>query len=165
MWTVMIMAGAAMAAQQVDEADTPSLPDAQAQTDALAALDWLEGCWAGPGFDGVMSECWMPAASGELVGAFQYSAHGELQFSEMLMIGMADGRFGYHVKHFNRDFTGWEDRDEQVTFSFQDIDETGVRFGGLNLERDGDNTFHAHLDMRGSDDIVRTITLTFQRVR
>lgn len=129
------------------------------------ALGWLEGCWRGPGFDGEMSECWMRTASGELVGAFQYSAGGELQFSEMLMIGTAGGAFGYHVKHFNRDFTGWEENGEQVSFPFRALDGDRVVFGGLVLEPDGPDAMLAHLDMRRSDGSVRTVDFRFTRMR
>lgn len=146
-------------------AATPAAGDTD--TDAVfAALDWLEGCWAGPGFDGEMSECWMRTASGELVGAFQYSADGALQFSEMLMIGHnPHGDFGYHVKHFNRDFTGWEENGEQVTFEFLALEGRRVVFSGLVLEPDGEDAMRAFLDMRSDEGVVNTVEFHFERVR
>jgi len=139
----------------------------EVDTDAVfEALDWLEGCWAGPGFDGEMSECWMRTASGELVGAFQYSADGALQFSEMLMIGHnPHGEFGYQVKHFNRDFTGWEENGEQITFEFQALEGDRVVFSGLVLEPDGVDAMRAYLDMRSAEGVVNTVEFHFQRVR
>jgi hypothetical protein len=157
---VSVLSAAALVAMQPAEAAAENEDAA-----VLDSLAWMEGCWSGPGFEGEMSECWMRTASGELVGAFQYSAHGELQFSEMLMIGTAGGRFGYHVKHFNRDFTGWETQNEQVTFPFEAADGGRMEFGGLVLERDGDDAFRAYLDMRGSDGTVRTVEFHFQRDR
>lgn len=143
-----------------------SAPSKASEPDeVLAALGWLEGCWAGPGFAGEMSECWMRTASGELVGAFQYSADGALQFSEMLMIGHnPDGAFGYHVKHFNRDFTGWEENGEQVSFAFLALDGDRVIFSGLVLERDGETGLKAFLDMRRSDGRVETVPFHFHRM-
>lgn len=150
------LSGLLAATQPAEEVDTGAV---------FEALDWLEGCWAGPGFDGEMSECWMRTASGELVGAFQYSADGALQFSEMLMIGTAGDAFGYHVKHFNRDFSGWEENGEQVTFEFQALEGDRVVFSGLVLEPDGADAMRAYLDMRSAEGVVSTVEFHFQRVR
>jgi Domain of unknown function (DUF6265) len=133
--------------------------------DVLEQLTWMEGCWRADGFDGEMSECWMRAQSGELVGAFQYSAQGALQFTEMLMIGTnAEGEFGYQVKHFNRDFTGWETQTEQITFHFEQISEIRIEFRGLVLEFGGPDAFTARLDMRQSDGSLTTEVFEFSRV-
>ncbi|OLF81234.1 hypothetical protein AWH62_00740 [Maricaulis sp. W15] len=131
----------------------------------LEQLAWMEGCWRADGFAGEMSECWMRTQSGELVGAFQYSAQGTLQFTEMLMIGTnAEGEFGYHVKHFNRDFTGWESQNEQVTFDYRQISETRIEFRGLVLEFDGPHAFTARLDMRQRDGSLTTEVFEFSRI-
>ncbi|WP_297732496.1 DUF6265 family protein [uncultured Maricaulis sp.] len=131
----------------------------------LEQLAWMEGCWQADGFAGEMSECWMRTQSGELVGAFQYSAQGALQFTEMLMIGTnSEGEFGYHVKHFNRDFSGWETQNEQLTFDFRQISEARIEFGGLVLEFEGPDAFTARLDMRQQDGSLRTEVFEFSRV-
>lgn len=133
--------------------------------DVLEQLAWMEGCWQADGFAGEMSECWMRTQSGELVGAFQYSAQGALQFTEMLMIGTnAEGEFGYHVKHFNRDFTGWETQNEQITFDYRQVSETRIEFGGLVLEFDGPDAFTALLDMRQRDGSLTTEVFAFSRI-
>ncbi|WP_323761857.1 DUF6265 family protein [Maricaulis sp.] len=135
-----------------------------ADADVLEQLAWMEGCWQADGFAGEMSECWMRTQSGELVGAFQYSAEGALQFTEMLMIGTnAEGEFGYQVKHFNRDFTGWETQTEQITFHFEQISETRIEFRGLVLEFDGPDAFTARLDMRQRDGSLTTEVFEFSR--
>ena len=147
-------------------AQAEAVPDTPAETEhaaALEALDWLQGCWEGEGMGGTTSECWSRAASGELVGAFQYSRDGVLQFSEMVMIGEAGGVFGYHVKHFNRDFTGWEEPDEQVSFAFVSADESGAEFSGLVLERDSETAFTARLRMRDAEGEVEVVPFTFHR--
>ena len=154
--TLIALSGLLAATPTADETDTAAV---------YAALDWLEGCWAGPGFDGEMSECWMRSASGELVGAFQYSEDGALQFSEMLMIGTADDAFGYHVKHFNRDFTGWETDGHPVTFRFQALEETRIVFDGLVLEPVGEDGMRVLLDLGAPDGSVRTVEINLQRVR
>ncbi len=138
-----------------------ALPDAG----VLERLAWMEGCWQAEGFDGEMSECWMRAQGGELVGAFQYSANGALQFTEMLMIGTnAEGEFGYHVKHFNRDFTGWETRNEQLSFDYRQISETRIEFRGLVLEFGGPDAFTARLDLRQPDGSLTTEVFEFSRI-
>lgn len=140
------------------QADAPSGRDG-----ALDALSWLCGCWTGEGLGGTVSECWTQAASGEMIGAFQYSRGGELQFSELLMIGEAGGAFGYHVKHFNRDLTGWEARDEQVSFNFISADAATATFSGLELIRNGEDGFTVLLQMETSEGEANTAEFVYRR--
>lgn len=98
------------------------------------ALAWLEGCWAGEGLGGEVSECWMSSPDGRMTGVFQIVSDGELQFTEILMLGEVDGVSGYHVKHFDADFTGWEERDEEVSFAFISARGTRAEFEGLTYD-------------------------------
>lgn len=124
---------------------------------------WLEGCWTGSGLGGEITECWMSSPDGRMVGAFQHVADGALNFSEILMIGEVDGIQGYHVKHFNADFTGWEARDEAVSFAFVEAQARRVVFEGLVYELTGEGQLRIALDMHTGDGGVRTVIFHLER--
>jgi hypothetical protein len=130
----------------------------------FSALSWLEGCWSGEGLGGEVSECWMSTPDGRMTGAFQMVSGGELQFSEMLMLGEAGGVIGYHVKHFNADFTGWEERTEQVSFPHVSLSEDRAEFEGLIYALGEDGTLTVQLDMHTSDGGVSVVEFSMRAV-
>jgi hypothetical protein len=128
------------------------------------SISWLQGCWTGEAFGGEVTECWMVASQDLLVGSFMLVQEGELQFTEHLVIGEADGTRGYHVKHFSPDLVGWEGQDEMVTFPFVRRSENRVEWGGLVYEYDGNREITVYLDMRGRDGSVETMVFSMTRV-
>lgn len=161
MKTMILAAGAGIivasaSAQEMGEADG-------AAADAGVALDWLEGCWSGEGLGGQVSECWMSVPDGTMIGAFQLVSDDQLNFSEILMIGEVDGVQGYHVKHFNPDFTGWEARDEAVSFPQLSIEAGRAEFNGLVYELIGEGQLRIALDMHTGDGGIRTVVFELER--
>jgi hypothetical protein len=144
-------------AQEMGEADG-------AAADAGVALDWLEGCWTGEGLGGQVTECWMSVPDGTMIGAFQHVADGRLNFSEILMIGKVGGVQGYHVKHFNPDFTGWEARDEAVSLPQESVEAGRAEFNGLVYELTGEGQLRIALDMHTGDGGVRTVVFELERM-
>jgi hypothetical protein len=130
----------------------------------FSAAAWLEGCWSGEGLGGEVSECWMSTPDGRMTGAFQMVSGGELQFSEMLMLGEAGGIVGYHVKHFSADFGGWEASDEQVSFQLIELGARTAAFEGLVYQLDADGVLTVSLDMHQSDGGVSVVEFSLRRV-
>lgn len=128
------------------------------------ALAWLEGCWEGEGLGGQVSECWMSTGDGRMTGAFQMVSDGELQFSEMLMLGEVDGVAGYHVKHFDPDFTGWEEKDDQVSFAFIQARGTRAEFDGLTYELDADGVLTVSLRFAQGDGTTSIARFHMRRI-
>lgn len=151
-----VLAGALiLSAAQAEPGDAGQSPQGD--------LSWLEGCWSGSGLGGAVSECWMSVPDGRMIGAFQFVNEGELGFSEMLMIGEVEGVSGYHVKHFNPDFTGWEARDEQVSFPLVSVETGRAVFEGLIYERVGETGLRVHLDMQTTQGATRTVVFDMNR--
>ena len=48
------------------------------------------------------------------------------------------------VRHFNADFTAWENKDEFVDFRLVAFDEDELHFGGLSFYRDGDDAINGY---------------------
>jgi hypothetical protein len=92
---------------------------AQAQTQSAVTIDdaaWLSGRWVGEGFGGQMEESWAPPVGGQMIGHFRHWRDGQPQFYEFMVMDVAEGGVRMRVKHFNPDYTAWEDRETWTTF-------------------------------------------------
>jgi uncharacterized protein YciI/ketosteroid isomerase-like protein len=101
-------------------------------------LNWLTGRWSGEGFGGWLEEIWSPPAGGQMLATFRMLENGKPVFSEICQIMEEGGTLTYKVKHFNPDLTGWEEKNEFVTFQLVKIEPNAVYFNGLTMiEKNG----------------------------
>ncbi|MCJ8190623.1 DUF6265 family protein [Sphingomicrobium aestuariivivum] len=136
-----------------------------AEAEPIEDAAWLQGRWVGTGMGGEVEELWSPPLGGQMVGHFTYSKDGAPVFYELLLVRPdADGGLEMLVKHFNADFTAWEEKGEWVTF---EADETGpgrLSFRGLRIVDDG-GVMRATVTMRGSDGETRDVPFTLRRAQ
>lgn len=101
----------------------------------LAQMDWLVGQWVGEGIQGAPAmESWLPPMGGTMVGTFvQETADGAIMFSEHMYIVSHGGTLALKLKHFNDDLTGWETKDEMLTFRLVGIEPCAAYFNALTL--------------------------------
>lgn len=102
---------------------------------SLDQLSWLEGYWQGSGFGGICDEVWMPAMDNTMSGIFRYSKNDTLKFKEYLVIEEVDSSLVLKLKHFNRDLSSWEEKDEWTVFELIKIDGQTAYFNGLTYQR------------------------------
>ena len=125
---------------------------------------WLVGCWQGEALGGVVTECWLPPAGGQMTGVFQLEQEGALAFTEHLTIGQVGDVHGYFVKHFNPDLSGWEESDGYVAFAHSVPGEREWRWDGLVYRLTGDGHLHIELDMHRADGSVMTLPFQLDRL-
>ena len=130
---------------------------------SIEDFDFLQGYWQGTGFGGQSEEVWMPPIDGRMFGIFKQSQDGELVFTELMEIVESDGSFILRLKHFNPDFSGWEEKDDNVTFNFTSVSNNKAVFGGLSYEIVGSNALQVKLNMREDDGSRVTETFNFKR--
>ncbi len=101
----------------------------------LAELDWLAGQWVGNGIgDEPAMESWLPPTGPTMVGTFvQMNADGTIMFSEHMYLTQEGGSLTLKVKHFNADFTGWEEKDDMLNFRLVAIEPCAAYFNALTL--------------------------------
>lgn len=105
----------------------------------LEDIAWLAGSWEGEAFGGTFEEVWTPAHGGTMAGLFKL-IHGDApSLYEIQTISEEDGTLVWKVKHFNRDFSAWEDKTEHVAFRLVKIDSSGAYFDGITIKKDGPN--------------------------
>ena len=99
---------------------------------------WLAGRWVGEGLGGKIEETWAPAAGGQMIGQFQLVKDGQPSFYELMLLDVQRGGLRLRVKHFNPDFTAWEDKGGWHSFEPVAVEKDRLRFNGLRFDRDGD---------------------------
>lgn len=104
----------------------------------IADASWLPGRWVGEGLGGTIEETWAPAAGGQMVGHFQLVKDGKPVFYELMLLDASPKGLRMRVKHFNADFTAWEDKDGWHSFEPVAAEPNVLKFNGLTLERKGD---------------------------
>ena len=104
-------------------------------TATVEDMDWLLGEWTGQGIGGAPAkESWIRGADGILVGTFvQQTAEGGIMFTEHMYIVEQGGSLVLKLKHFNADLTGWEEKDEMLTFPLAALQPCLAQFAGLTF--------------------------------
>ena len=140
-------------------AAVPASAQAPATIDQAA---WLAGRWVGEGLGGQVEETWAPAAGGQMVGHFQLVRGGKPVFYELLLLDVQPNGLRMRVKHFNPDFTAWEDKAVWHSFEPDSVAPDAIAFKGLTLTRTGD-TLHIIVRLKAGDGTVTDHPLTLKR--
>jgi hypothetical protein len=135
---------------------------APAAAQSIDDAAWLAGRWVGEGLGGKVEETWAPAAGGQMVGHFQLVKAGKPVFYEIMLLDARPGGLRLRVKHFNPDFTAWEDKAVWHSFEPVAVEPDTLRFKGLTLGRQG-NRLTVTITFRGKDGMVRDEVLKLHR--
>lgn len=135
---------------------------APAAAQSIDDAAWLAGRWVGEGLGGKVEETWAPAAGGQMVGHFQLVRDGRPVFYEIMLLDSRPGGLRLRVKHFNPDFTAWEDKAGWHSFEPVAVDPDRLRFKGLVLEKAG-KALRISITFRARDGTVREEVLKLSR--
>jgi hypothetical protein len=128
----------------------------------LEDVSWLVGSWEGEAFGSTFEEVWNPPSAGSMVGFFKVISDDQVSFYELLLLVEEEGSLSLKVKHFNPDFTAWEEKGDYVDFRFVKADENAIHFSGISFYRINDDEMHGYIVMRKGDE-VREEKLTYRR--
>jgi hypothetical protein len=92
------------------------------QTKSVDPLAWLEGRWVGEEGDQLIEEHWSAVQGDTLMGMFRFVRAGEPRFYEFMTVGVEGQEVVLRIKHFNPGLTGWEEKDEAVTYALVQVD-------------------------------------------
>ncbi len=130
-----------------------------------ATLDdvaWMVGNWEGEAFGQTFEEHWNPPSAGSMIGFFKLMSGDDVSFYELLLLVEEEGSLSLKVKHFNADFTAWEDKGDYVDFRYIMSDDDAVHFSGISFYRIDDDNMVAYIVFRSGDD-VREEKLVYRR--
>lgn len=113
------------------QAGTSSPPTDPIQAD-IAALAWITGRWVGGHGAEAIEETWGPAMAGGMLGMFRAATDGHPRFYELITFDAEGDGLVCRFRHFNRDMTGWEEKDAPL-----ELDLVSVREGEALFLRRG----------------------------
>jgi hypothetical protein len=159
--------GAPPAATQGSTPNTLTLPAGAPRPPArVADLAWLAGRWVGEGLGGNVEEAWSAPDAGAMVGYFRLVKDGKTVFYELMTLLEVEGSVEMRLKHANPDMTGWEEKNDFVTFRLVKHDPTGAYFSGLTFRRVNDDLIEGYLALRNrTDKSVREEKFVYRRVK
>ena len=164
---MMVSAAMAMLASPLAAQETRVAPDDHVPPPAtLEQMDWLVGQWTGTGIGGAPAmESWLPPSGNTMVGTFvQETAEGGIRFTEHLYLMEEEGTLVLRLKHFNADFTGWEEKDGMLTFRLIAVEDCAAYFRSLTLRCDGENGLLAAVRMKSEGDEINELIFRFEQM-
>ncbi|MDX1438682.1 MAG: DUF6265 family protein [Rubricoccaceae bacterium] len=139
----------------------------ESETGQEATIDdvaFLTGHWQGEGMGGFNEEVWGEPLGGSMLGTFRHLQNDEPSFSEIMQISEEEGSLALRLKHFNPDLTGWEEKDDMVTFPLVRIEPGEVAyFRGLTYRLVSENELMIYLALHSRGQ-VREVAFEFHRV-
>ncbi|MBB3764325.1 DUF6265 family protein [Sphingomicrobium lutaoense] len=129
---------------------------------ALEHAAWMEGRWVGTGMGGDVEEVWSPAQGGQMVGHLTYARDGKVIFYELMLLRPSEGALEMLVKHFDGDFTAWEEKDEWIRFAPETTDPGVLLFKGLTIFHDA-GRMDATVRMKQADGSVKDVLFQLER--
>ena len=165
--TVALVLGLTQVAfsQSRNTENTLKLDDPKFQPSAtLEQVAWMVGSWEGKAFGGTCEEVWSVPTAGTMVGTFKLVHEGRPTMYEFEMVTEEKGSLIIKLKHFNADFTGWEEKDKFISFPLVKITEHSAYFDGLTYRRSGPDRLDVFLAV-GKDDDFKEEKLGFRRMK
>ena len=152
--TLLLASVLATAAEPRTE-NTFSLSDGEERPAAtLADARFLVGSWAGTAFGEKMEESWSAPTGGSMVGTFKLFDGDEPAMYELMLLTVEDGTLSLKVKHFNADFTAWEDKPDYVNFKLVKLSANELHFGGISFYKRDDDHLDGYIVMRNKDGVT-----------
>lgn len=131
----------------------------------LEDVDWLVGNWLGTAFEQTFEEVWNPPSAGSMVGLFKLIGNEGVEFYELMLLTVDAGTLSLKVKHFNADFTAWEEKGEFIDFRLVKLEPDAIHFSGLSFYKRDDDGFDGYIVFRSEGGGVREEKLVYTRRR
>lgn len=153
--TALLVAATAVRAAAPRTDHTFQLEENEARPAAtLADAAWLVGAWTGTAFGSRFEETWNPPSAGSMVGLFKLYDDEGVTFYEILLLTVEEGSLSLKVKHFNADFTAWEEKPDYVNFRLVKLEEDALHFGGLSFYRRDADRIDGYIVIRSGDEVT-----------
>lgn len=114
---------------------------------------WLVGSWAGTAFGQHFEAVWNSPSAGSMVGLFKLYGDDGVAFYELLLLNVEDGTLSLKVKHFNADFSAWEEKPDYVNFRLIKKEDDALHFSGISFYKRGDDSIDGYIVMRNGEDL------------
>ena len=129
----------------------------------IDSVAWLAGSWRGRAFGGTFEEVWTAASGGTMIGMFKLMHNNQPTMYEFMLIVEDKGSLSVQLKHFNADFSGWEEKDGFVSFPLVKLTADAAYFDGLTYRRDGPDRLKVYVAIKKGEELHEE-ELLFHRI-
>ena len=151
--TMVTFAGTAWSAEPRTEHTYQLAPDEARPAATLDDASWLVGSWSGTAFGGTFEEVWNAPSAGTMIGLFKLYGDDGVAFYEIVLLSIEEGTLSLKVKHFNADFSAWEEKKDHVTFRLVKKEKDALHFGGLSFYKRNDDAIDGYIVMRDGENL------------
>jgi len=150
---MVTLVGTAWSAEPRTEHTYQLAPDETRPAATLDDASWLVGSWSGTAFGGTFEEVWNAPSAGTMIGLFKLYGDDGVAFYEIVLLSIEEGTLSLKVKHFNADFSAWEDKPDYVEFRLVRKEKDALHFGGLSLYKRNDDSIDGYIVMRDGENL------------
>lgn len=133
-------------------------------TSTINDLAFIAGHWQGEAFGGTCVEVWNAPSGNSMMGMFKLIQNGKIVFYELMIIAEDTAGIALKLKHFNADLTGWETKDEMVTYPFVKLKNDAAIFEGISFHRKSTDTLLVTLTT-DHDGVIDTSEFVYSQVK
>lgn len=131
---------------------------------SIEDVTWLQGRWEANALGGTAEEHWSDPKAGAMMGMFRAEREGKISFYEFLVIREMEDSLVLQIKHFNRDLTGWEERDETVDFPLVRLENRTAWFDGLTMKLIDENRLTVYVRSVNQEGVESELVFRYRRV-
>jgi hypothetical protein len=145
--------------QEKETANTLKLSSTSRPKATIKDIAWLAGHWKGTALGGVTEEIWSPPMASSMMGSYRLIKNDTLVvFYEIVTITEDNGSLALKLKHFNKDLTGWEEKNEVREFKLVKKEKNKLWFEGMTFEVIDENNFRVFLAIqKKSGEVIEEI--------
>ncbi|WAC01195.1 DUF6265 family protein [Lacinutrix neustonica] len=108
-------------------------------------MSWIAGHWKGEAFGGVTEEIWGPPSGKSMLFSFKLVKDEDVVFYEVGGIREINNTLIFQLKHFGKDFRGWEQKDETIDAKLIKIEGNRAYFDQFTFEKINDNELNIYV--------------------
>ena len=91
-------------------------------------LEFLTGLWRGTIDEDIFEEYWLPEMLSNKACVFRWIKNGEIYIYELVAMIERDNEIHMLLRHFDKGFTAWEEKDSPRDFVVTELSKTEVVF-------------------------------------
>lgn len=150
--------------QEKETANTLKLSGTVHPKATIKDIAWLAGHWKGTALGGVTEEIWSPPMANSMMGSYRLIKNDTLiVFYEILTITEDKGSLTLKLKHFNKDLTGWEEKNEVREFKLVKNEKNKLWFEGMTFELVDENNVQVFLAIQKKNGEVVEETFRYKK--
>jgi hypothetical protein len=153
-------------AQEKETANTLKLTGTTRPKATIEDIAWLAGHWKGNALGGVSEEIWSPPLANSMMGSYRLIKNDTLiVFYEIVTITEDGQSLTLKLKHFNKDLTGWEEKNEVREFKLVKKEKNKLWFEGMTFELIDENRFQVYLAIQKKNGEVIEELFPYRKVK